>query len=256
MTMPQSSAKRDGQARDAIMNGIYRLSPLGSLPVFAIIAIIVLIVLVIPLLILGLVGAAFSRLGFSWIEAVAVILLMLLGSFVNIPLWTFQREGKTGTDQPAVFDAFTGEPVTDERLTTELSLNLGGAVIPFVVSVYLLYEVQRLTGESLFLQAGITLIMVALITKVSTAIIPTNGIRAPLLVPAVSAMVLGLLINGGTGLPAAVVAFAGGTVGTVLGAGILTLPQITKNGVSRISIGGAGMFGAVFLCGLVAALIA
>jgi uncharacterized membrane protein len=45
-------------------------------------------------------------------------------------------------------------------------------------------------------------------------------------------------------------------VGTVLGAGILTLPQIIKNGVSRISIGGAGMFGAVCLCGLVAALIA
>jgi uncharacterized membrane protein len=109
------------------MNGIYRLSPLGSLPVFAIIALIVLIVLVIPLLILGLIGAAFSRLGFSWIEAVAVILLMFLGSFVNIPLWTFQRsEANTGTATPAVFDAFTGEPVPDERLTTELSVNLGG----------------------------------------------------------------------------------------------------------------------------------
>jgi uncharacterized membrane protein len=239
------------------MNGIYRLSPLGSLPVFAIIALIVLIVLVVPLLILGLIGAAFSRLGFSWIEAVAVILLMFLGSFVNIPLWTFQRrEANTGTGTPAVFDAFTGEPVPDERLTTELSINIGGAVIPLIVSGFLLVEVQRLTGESLLLQAGIALLIVALITRVLTTIIPGYGIRAPLFVPAVSALALGLLLTGGTGLSAAVVAFAGGTAGIVLGAGVCTLPAIKNSSVSRVSIGGAGMFGAVFLCGLLAALIA
>jgi len=238
------------------MNGLYRLSPLGSLPVFAIIALIVLIVLVVPLLILGLIGAAFSRLGFSWIEAVAVILLMFLGSFVNIPLWTFQRrEGNTVTGKPAVFDAFTGEPVPDERLTTELSVNLGGAVIPLIVSGFLLVEVQRLTGESLLLQAGIALLIVALVTRFFTTIIPEYGIRAPLFVPAVSALALGLLLTGGTGLSAAVVAFAGGTAGVVLGAGVCTLPAIKNSSVSRVSIGGAGMFGAVFFCGLLAALI-
>jgi uncharacterized membrane protein len=239
------------------MNGIYRLSPTGPLPVFAIIALIGLIVLVIPLLVLGLAGAAFSRLGLSWVEAVAVILLMLLGSFVNIPLWTFRRSmRKTTTGTPAVFDAFTGEPVPDEGLATGLSLNLGGAVIPFAVSVFLLAEVQRLTGESLLLQAGIAILMVALVTQGSTSVIPAYGIHAPLLLPAVSAIVLGLLINGGTGLSAAVVAFAGGTMGTVLGAGIFTLVRLKNIAVSRISIGGSGMFGAVFLCGLFAALIA
>jgi len=239
------------------MNGLYRLSPLGSLPVFALIGLVVLIVLLIPLLILGLVGAAFSRLGFSWIEAVAVILLMFLGSFVNIPIRTFQRRpDNTVTGTPAVFDAFTGEPVPDERLTTELSVNLGGAVIPLLVSGFLLFDVQRLTGESLLLQAGIALVLVALVTRFFTTIIPGYGIRAPLFFPAVTALVLGLLVAGGTGLSAAVVAFAGGTGGILLGAGIFTIPAIKNSSVSRVSIGGAGMFGAVFLCGLLAALIA
>jgi uncharacterized membrane protein len=239
------------------MNGIFRLSPTGTLSIVAVITLIGLILLVIPLLFLGLVGAAFSRLGFTWIEATAVILLMLLGSFINIPLWTFQRtRGRTESDTPEVFDAFTGDPVRDERQTTQLSLNLGGAVIPFAVSVYLLYQVQRLAGEMLLLQVGIAIIIVALVTKVSTTIIPMYGIRVPLLVPAFSSLVLGLLLGGGTGLSAAVVAFAGGTMGTMLGAGIFTLPMNRNSGVSRISLGGAGMFGAVFLCGLLAALIA
>ncbi|MCX6692741.1 MAG: DUF1614 domain-containing protein, partial [Methanoregula sp.] len=135
------------------MNGIFRISPTGPLPLFAIILFVGLIILIIPLLVLGIIGAAFSRLGFSWIEATAVILLMILGSFVNIPLWTFQNTvGKTETGTPAVFDAFTGEPVPDERVTTGLFLNLGGAVIPFAVSVYLLYRLGLLAGEPPLLQ--------------------------------------------------------------------------------------------------------
>jgi uncharacterized membrane protein len=239
------------------MNGIFRLSPTASLSVVAIFLLIGLIVLVIPLLILGLAGAAFSRLGFSWVEATAVILLMLLGSVVNIPLWTLRRRfGKTETDKPLVFDAFSGEPVPAEFPVTELSINLGGAVIPLVVSIYLLFQAYQLEGDMPLIGAGIALMIVALITRMSTTIIPPYGVRAPLLVPAVSALVLGLILGGGTGLPAAVIAFAGGSIGTVLGAGFLILPQIRNRGVSRISIGGSGMFGAVILCGLLAALIA
>lgn len=239
------------------MNGIFRIFSTGPLSVLAIMILLGLLILLIPLLILGLIGAAFSRLGFSWIEAIAVILLMLLGSFVNIPLWTFQRinrEEESG--KPRVFDAFTGEPVPDQRFTTTLSLNVGGAVIPFAVSVYLLYEAQRAIGDSLLLQVIIALLVIAIITKISTKIIAPIGIRAPLFLPAISAIVCGVLLSGGTGLSAAVIAFVGGTMGTLLGADILNLPRIREVNVQNVSIGGAGTFGAVFLCGLLAALIA
>ena len=239
------------------MKGIFRISPTGPLPVFAIILLVGLIILIIPLLVLGIIGAAFSRLGFSWIEATAVILLMILGSFVNIPLWTFQNTvGKTETGTPAVFDAFTGEPVSDERVTAGLFLNLGGAVIPFAVSMYLLYQLGLLAGDLLLLQVFGAMIIVAIITGFSTKVVPAYGIRAPLFVPAVSAIVSGILLTGGTGLAAAVVAFVGGTMGTILGATLFALPAIKKTGIPSVSIGGAGMFGAVFVCGLLAALIA
>jgi uncharacterized membrane protein len=239
------------------MNGIFRISPTGSLPIVVIILLVGLLILIIPLLVLGLVGAAFSRLGFSWVEATAVILLMLLGSFVNIPLWTFRSgDGKTDTGTPAVFDAFTGEPVLGEQLSTGLSLNLGGAVIPFAVSSFLLYQFHRLAGESLLLQVCCVIVIVAIITGVSTKVVPEYGIRAPLLMPAVSAIVSGILLTGNVGLSAAVVAFVGGTTGILLGTTLCAVNAIKKAGIPLISIGGTGMFGPVFFCGLLAALIA
>lgn len=239
------------------MNGIFRISPTGPLPIVAIILLVGLVILIIPLLVLGLAGAAFSRLGFSWVEATAVILLMLLGSFVNIPVWTFRGSvGKKDTGSPAVFDAFTGEPVADEQVSTGLFLNLGGAAIPFAVSSFLLYQFHQFSGESLLMQVCAAITIVAAITGVSTKAIPAYGIRAPLFVPAVSAIVSGILLTGNFGLSAAVVAFAGGTMGVILGATIFAVNAMKKTGIPSISIGGTGMFGPVFFCGLLAALIA
>ena len=76
---------------DSMSNGV-RLYSAGPLSIIALILLIGLVILVIPLLFLGLVGAAFTRLGFSWIAALAVVLLMLFGSFINIPLYTIRRE--------------------------------------------------------------------------------------------------------------------------------------------------------------------
>ena len=64
----------------------------GPLSVIAFIILIGLFILLIPLFILGIIGAAFIRLGFSWISALAVILLMVFGSFVNIPVYRIRRD--------------------------------------------------------------------------------------------------------------------------------------------------------------------
>lgn len=69
-----------------------RFSSAGPLSVLAIILFIGLVLLLIPLLVLGIIGAAFTRLGLSWIAALALVLLMLAGSFVNIPLSHIRRD--------------------------------------------------------------------------------------------------------------------------------------------------------------------
>ena len=106
----------------------------GPLSVFAIILLIALVIILIPLLILGIIGAAFTRLGFSWISALAVVLLMLFGSFVNIPLYRIRRDMiRVSHDETSDFDVCV--PCTTGQVwDTTISLNLGGAVIPVCVS--------------------------------------------------------------------------------------------------------------------------
>jgi uncharacterized membrane protein len=239
------------------MNGTFRFSGPDALPFLAIALAILILIFLIPLLMLGLAGAAFSRLGFSWIEAVSVILLMLVGYFVDIPIHTFTRAGgRDGATGAMVLDAFTGEPVPDERSSTAVSLNLGGAVIPSAVSVYLLYEMDRMDTGLSFLPLVICLAAVAIVVMMSAKFIPGWGIRAPLFLPSVTALACGLLLTGGTGLSAAVTAFSGGTMGILVGITGFLFRKGFDQGIRQISIGGAGAFGSIFLCILLSALIA
>jgi len=51
------------------------------------------------------------------------------------------------------------------------------------------------------------------------------------------------------------IAYAGGTLGTLIGADILNLDKIRDLGAPVASIGGAGTFDGVFLSGLIAVLL-
>lgn len=240
------------------MNGFFRVYPAGAYSLIAIVIFVLLLIVIVPLLILGIAGAAFARLGFSWIEAVAVILLMALGSFVNIPLHTFRSTfGRTDSGEPVVFDAFSGEPVYDGARGTTLSLNIGGALIPAGVCIYLFHEAQVLDIQSVALPLAACFILVALVTFAATRVLPAWGLRAPLFLPALTALVCGILLTGGAiGIAAGVTAFAGGTMGTVAGATARGIREGVRQGISQVSIGGSGMFGSVFLCAVLAALAA
>jgi uncharacterized membrane protein len=239
------------------MNDGIRLFSAGSLSIIAIILLICLIILIIPLIFLGFVGAAFTRLGFSWIAALAVVLLMLFGSFVNIPLYTIRRDmvrvgpGSFPPDESAPAPE-APQPVWD----TTISLNLGGAVIPVLVSAYLLYGAVDMLGTAVLSPVLAGIVVVASIAYVATRSIPGNGIKAPLFLPGLVALLCGLLLNGGTPILAGVTAFVAGTAGILLGAGIAWLFRIKDLEVPEVSIGGAGMFGAIFLACILSSLIA
>ena len=228
----------------------------GPLSVFVIIILIALVIILIPLLILGIIGAAFTRLGFSWIAALAVVLLMLFGSFVTIPVYRIRRDMiRVSHNEASVFDVCV--PCASAQVwDTTISLNLGGAVIPVCVSLYMVYRAILITGTSLVFTvcAGIT--MVAIITFVSTRLVTCAGIQVPLLIPGLTALLAGLLLAGGTGLTAAVTAFVSGVTGVLLGGNVANLYRIKDLEVPEISIGGAGTFGSIFICCMLPALIA
>ena len=236
-------------------NGV-RLYSAGPLSIIAIILLIGLVIIVIPLLFLGLVGAAFTRLGFSWIAALAVVLLMLCGSFINFPLYTIRRDMIRAGSGDLSFESaaapWAPQPVWD----TVISLNLGGAVIPVLVSVYLLYRAVGLLGTAILGPIGIGIVIVTGIAYFATRSVPGYGIKAPLFIPGLAALLCGLMLTGGTGLLAGVTAFVAGTAGTLLGAGIAWLPRAKELEVPQVSLGGSGMFGAIFLACILSALIA
>lgn len=236
-------------------NGI-RFQSIGALSVAAIIILILLVLLLIPLMFLGLIGAAFTRLGFSWISAAAVVLLILFGSAVNIPLYTIKREmvrmasGSVSMDDP--FNPWPGPEVWD----TVVSVNLGGAIIPVGVALYVLYAAYPMMTSSFVMSLALGIFGVSLITYVSTRAIPGIGIQVPLLIPALTALLIGLAFSGNVGISSSVTAMVSGIIGVLIGGNLAQLGKIKDLGIPAVSLGGSGTFGAVLFCCILPALIA
>jgi uncharacterized membrane protein len=239
------------------MAGSIRYFTAGPLPAVAILLLIGLVLLMIPLLFLGIIGAAFTRLGLSWVAALALVLLMLAGSFVNIPLFRIRRDmiqavpldnayGEPGYPFPAV-------PVWETRI----SINFGGAILPVLIAAYLISRAAAAGGTPLLVSVILCTAACMAVSFIFSRGIAGVGIHVPLLIPALSALLVGFLLSGGiTGLPAAATAFAGGTLGTLAGGNLARLPGVRELDVPEVSIGGSGTFGAVFLCCILPALIA
>jgi uncharacterized membrane protein len=231
-------------------NGI-RVQSVGALSVAAIVIFILLVILLIPLAFLGIIGAAFTRLGFSWISAIAVVLLILAGSAVNIPVYTIKRD----VIQVSRGDPFTSWPAEDVW-DTVVSVNLGGAVIPVCVAVYVLWTALPIANAPLAVPVVMCMAGVAVITFVSTRAVPGTGLQVPLLIPSLAALLIGIAVGGSTGLVASVTAMAGGIFGVLVGGNLAQLGRIRDLGVPLFSIGGSGTFGAMLFCCILPALVA
>jgi len=83
--------------------------------------------------------------------------------------------------------------------------------------------------------------------------VPGFGIAVPALLPGIFAALVAVALH-----PVAVagLAYAGGTLGTLLGADLVNLPKVRRLGAPVVSIGGAGTFDGVFITGIIAVLLA
>jgi len=236
-----------------------RVYSAGPLTIIALLVIIGLVVIVVPLLFLGLVGKAFTNLvGLSWLTATALVILILICSLVNIPVWKVRKEtirmphGEAGQFP----DMFTPTEVGG-IWETSISVNLGGAIIPAVMACWLLFKASNvMAGETLYLQVAVATLIVAAIAYVTTRPMVGLGLRAPLFVPGLTALLCGILFAQGLGLSAGVIAFVSAVFGILLGADIAHLPHVGDLEVPQVSIGGAGTFGAIFIGCILSAIIA
>ena len=192
---------------------------------------------------------AFQRIGFSPYEYVLILAGTLVGSTINIPVARARgTEPLLEVQEVRVFGLYYRIPrVAQREVSTEVAVNVGGAVIPMLVSTYLLATHGGLLGDA---AAGsiVTAVLVHLMAKKVRGV----GIVTPALLPPIAAAVIAYLVSPGS---PAIVAYISGTVGTLVGADLTNLRNITKLGAPVTSIGGAGTFDGVFLTGLIAVLL-
>jgi uncharacterized membrane protein len=190
---------------------------------------------------------AYSKLGLSSGAALLLLLASLIGSYFNIPIAELpEREVRSGQ----VVDFFGMRyvvPLVTDWPRTVIAVNVGGAVIPSLLSLYLLLK-NWIWGS-----AAIATLIVTIACYLLAQPVAGIGIALPFLAPPIIAAMAALLV---ARTNVAGVAYISGSLGTLIGADLLNLGRIQGLGAPVVSIGGAGTFDGIFLTGIMAVLLA
>ena len=195
----------------------------------------------------GTLRYAYMRLGLSSHAAMLLLFSSLLGSVLNVPVAQLPEQHIVSGQLVTVFRMRYVVPVVADWPGTVIAVNVGGALIPSLMSLYLVTK-RGLWGSGLLSTAAVTAVCHWLAQPV-----PGIGIALPLLVPSLAAGGVALLLSR---QDAAALAYIGGSLGTLIGADLLNLGRLQSLGAPVASIGGAGTFDGIFLTGIVAVLIA
>lgn len=176
-----------------------------------------------------------------------VMFASLLGSYVNVPVLRFPAERVLTQQEILFFGMRYVIPVVRDWPGTIVAVNLGGAVIPALMSLYLVVK-NRLYGRAL---AGIA--VVSLICHQLAYPVPGLGIAIPVFIPPLVTAVVAVLLSRRRAAP---LAYVSGSLGTLIGADLMNLGHLQQLGAPVASIGGAGTFDGIFVTGLVAVVLA
>jgi uncharacterized membrane protein len=210
----------------------------------------ILVVLAIGLVILiqlRILRYAYMRLGVG--PGVALLLLFgsLIGSYFNVPITVLSGPPARSGEIIDFFGMRYVVPVVGSWPGTVLAVNVGGAVIPTIMSSYLVIRYQ------LWLKAALATAAIALVIHSMATPVPGIGIAVPVFAPVVATAILAFILSREYAAP---LAYIGGSMGTLIGADLLNLDKIAGLGAPVASIGGAGTFDGIFLTGILAVLLA
>jgi uncharacterized membrane protein len=215
------------------MSVLFELAQLG-LSLFLII--LPIFVLYIAYLI---VTKAFKDMGFSSLEAIIIIFI----SFIF------------------VFDiVFYGFNISNIYLFSYqnwlVGINTGGAVIPIILSIYLTKK-----KDISLKKVGIGILIVTIVTFFVTYPVAEKGIVSPFpywLLPAIFASITSIILLWNNFQKAAPLAYISGTIGVLIGADFLHLPELLSIPIQTNTfavIGGANVFDMVFITGILAVIV-
>jgi uncharacterized membrane protein len=199
-----------------------------------------IIYLLIPIIILYLIylilTKAFKYMGFSSIEAIFIVFISFLFGF-DIIIFGFNISN--------IYLFSYGN--------WKIGINMGGAIIPILLSIYLTVK-KKIALKKIF----IGIIIVAIITYFVSKPVADKGIISTFpywLLPAFSSSICSVILSWKDFIKAAPLAYISGTIGVLIGADFLHLPELlaysSENPVNAI-IGGAVVFDMIFITGIIA----
>jgi uncharacterized membrane protein len=199
------------------------------------------------LLVLGALRHAYLSLGVSPSTAMLLLFGSLIGSYFNIPIANLPQEQVVSNQVIEFFGMQYNVPVVEHWPGTVIAVNVGGAVIPTLMSLYLLITRQ------LWVKGLIAIAIVAALLHWVANPVPGVGIAVPVFWPALITAVVALILARENAAP---LAYTAGSMGTLVGADLTNLDKIRGLGAPVASIGGAGTFDGIFLTGILAVLLA
>ncbi len=182
---------------------------------------------------------AFEDMGFTTVEAVIIVFVSFLFGFEiilfglnvsNISLFSYEN--------------------------WVIGISMGGAVIPIVLSIYLIIKKKILLKHLL-----IGIVIVTIITFFATRPVAGKGIVSSFpywLLPAVCASLMSVMLSWKKYSKAAPLAYISGTLGVLIGADFLHLPQLLQmqtEATTTAVIGGANVFDMVYITGILAVIL-
>jgi uncharacterized membrane protein len=208
---------------------------------------VVLFVGLVILIQLRILRYAYMRLGIGPGAALLLLFGSLIGSYFNIPVAVLPETHVRSNEVVDFFGMRYVVPLVAQWPGTVLAVNIGGAVIPTLMSAYLVIRYQ------LWLRAALAVIAIAFVIHSMATPVHGLGIAVPVFAPVVVTAILAFILSREYAPP---LAYIGGSMGTLIGADLLNLDKINGLGAPVASIGGAGTFDGIFLTGILAVLLA
>jgi len=237
-----------------------RILVFRPISIFYFIFILFLTMLLFPFILVA--GRLFSRvLGVPSYLVLIMFLVSLFGSHLNIPV------AKVESSQPMIsyreVDFFGIRWYIPEfgfgRRKTIIAINFGGAIIPIIVSLYLLLFSVPTSESNLIVAYGkifAAFIIVTLVVHAVAKPVKGLGIATPSFIPPLTAALTStILFPIYTKTNPFIIAYVAGTLGTMTGADLLNLNKISELGSPMVSIGGAGTFDGIYMTGIMAVLL-
>jgi uncharacterized membrane protein len=209
-------------------------------------------ILFVPLFFANAILTALNKLGLSPALALLSAVGIFMGSMINVPVHSMEREDQVEVISPSMYGLTRIRTPWVQNQYITVALNLGGAIIPLILVVHELVRVIARGNQTLMvtvIAVGINVIVCYVLAR------PVQGVGIALspFIPAVLAALSAWILVPDYAPP---IAFIAGVLGPVIGADLLHLEEVKGTHVNVVSIGGAGTFDGIVLSGLVATLLA